>query len=94
MTPLPTKILDPLPSVQFFLNLMETNHLFHQLDYSLTQYRSTGLVLNILKLTELCFNKDLKSFCITVYAPKYNLTISVEVFVDNEVDGQFFSQQS
>ena len=67
--------------------------MFHQLDYSLTQYRSPGLVLNVLKLTESVCNKDLKSFYITNYVPKYHLTISVEVFVDNGVNGQFFSHQ-
>ena len=32
--------------------------MFHQLDSSSTQYRSTGLVLNVLKLTGLCLQQS------------------------------------
>ena len=59
LTALLTKILDLLPSTQFFSKFDGDKHvMFHQLDSSLTQYRSTGLVLNVLKLTGLCLQQS------------------------------------
>ena len=68
--------------------------MFYQLDYSLTQYRSTGFVRNVLELTELCLQQRFYSFCITDHVPKCHVTICVEAFADNVVDGQFSSQQN